>query len=405
MDAKHVLPSVLSFLVLFGLSGCAERDVPTVMAPTDASMTGSQWNSKPRASASMFISGHSLTDPLPEHLILIAQSMGTGIEWNRQSLPGSAIRIRTRGLGENEAAWGGYRTGANREGENMDVLSELRAPQTIGAPAYDVLLITEQHGLLGSLVWNDTVRYLRHYHDRFIEANPNGTTYLYAPWISLNDKSDPRRWIAYERLAAPIWQCIASRVNVALAHEGRADRIVTIPVALALAELIDRAISPEGIPGVSRMSVRDTVDALVSDDVHVSETGAYFVSLVTYSAVYRRSPVGSSFPVSISPEAALALQRFAWGFVDRFFRSYSPVSLNECRDRVVREFNSVYWSYERDIGFARDEGAVRALAKITKLRIQWRQLFGTLDSSNPFYFDPATNDQYWFREPDHGTSL
>ncbi len=279
----------------------------------------------------------------------------------------------------------------------------MKSPRTISAPRYDVLLITEQHGLLGSLVWNDTVRYLRHFHDRFIEANPTGTTYFYAPWIGLNDKSDPRRWIAYERLAAPIWQCVASRVNVALAHEGRTDRIVTIPVALALAELIDRAISPEGIPGVSRASVRDTVDSLVSDDVHVSETGAYFVSLVTYSAVYRRSPVGASSPVSIAPEAALALQRFAWDFVDRFFRNYSPVSLNECRDRVVREFNSVYWSYERDIGFAREEGAVGALAKVTKLRIQWRQLFSTPDSRNPFYFDPATNDSYWFREQDQST--
>jgi hypothetical protein len=285
----------------------------------------------------------------------------------------------------------------------MDVLSELRAPRTIRGPSYDVLLITEQHGLLGSLVWNDTVRYLRHYHDRFIEANPTGSTYFYAPWISLNDKSDPRRWIAYERMAAPIWQCIATRVNVALAHEGRPDRIITVPVALALAELIARATSQEGIPGVSRTTVRETVDSLITDGVHVSETGAYFISLVTYSAVYRRSSVGASFPASIAPEAALALQSFAWDFVDRFFRSYSPVSLNECRELVLRDFNAVYWSYERDIGFAREEGALRALAKITKLRIQWRQRFGTLDSNNPFYFDPATNHQYWFQAPDRST--
>ncbi len=103
MDAKRVLPSVFSFLALFSLSGCAGQDVPVVFAPADASVTGSRWNANPRASASLFISGHSLTDPLPEHLVPIAQSIGTSIEWNRQSLPGAAIRIRTRGFGENES--------------------------------------------------------------------------------------------------------------------------------------------------------------------------------------------------------------------------------------------------------------------------------------------------------------
>ena len=61
----------------------------------------------------------------------------------------------------------------------------------------------------------------------------------------------------------------------------------------------------------------------------------------------------------------------------------------------MRQFNSTYWAYERDIGFARDEGAVLAFAKVMRLRFQWKQLFGTLDTSNPFYFDAASNHQYW----------
>lgn len=390
---------ILPLAILSGVVGCHAKDEPKVSIQTDLSINGKPWDATPRSSAAVLISGHSLTDPLPDPLVAIAHTLGTTIEWNRQSVPGSSVRMRTRGLDESQGAWAGYRTGFNRDSENMDVLAELRLPRTIQAGKYDVLLITEQHGLLGTLVWNDTVRYLRHFHDRFIEANPLGNTYFYEPWISISDKSDPRQWIAYERAASPIWQCIATRVNVALAHEGRADRIVTIPAALALAELVERATTGGGVVGVSRGSVRETMDALFSDDVHVSSLGGYFVALVTYSSIYRRSPVGAGAPESVKPSAARALQELAWDFVLRHHAGYQPLSLEACRDRVVRQFNSAYWAYERDIGFARDEGALMAFAKVMRLRFQWKQLFGTLDSSNPFYFDAASNHRYWLPAP------
>lgn len=390
----------LPLALLSGVVGCRSQDEPKLGMPKDLSIIGTRWDATPRSSATVLISGHSLTDPLPDPLVAIAHSLGTTIEWNRQSVPGSSVRVRTRGLDESQGVWAGYRTGFNRDSENMDVLAELRSPRTINARKYDVLLITEQHGLLGTLVWNDTVRYLRHFHDRFIEANPSGSTYFYEPWISISDKSDPRKWITYERAASPIWQCIATRVNVALAHEGRTDRIVTIPAGLALAELVNRATTGAGLLDVSRGSVRETMDALISDDVHVSTLGGYFVSLVTYSSIYRRSPVGAGAPESVKLSTARALQEFAWDFVSRYYSSYQPLSLEECRERVVRQFNSAYWAYEHEIGFARDDGALQAFAKVVRLRFQWKQRFGTLDSSNPLYFDAATNHQYWLLGPE-----
>jgi len=156
----------------------------------------------------VFISGHSLTDqPLPSDLAAIAASLGHPLQWNRQYMVGSSIRARVRGAKAppGETGWSGYHQGSNRDSENMDVLAELRQPRTVTGGPYDVLLITEEHGLLGTMVWNDTVRYLRHYHDRFIDANPAGRTLFYESWLGLDDKNDPRRWIAYERAASPIW--------------------------------------------------------------------------------------------------------------------------------------------------------------------------------------------------------
>lgn len=350
-----------------------------------------------RTAASVLISGHSLTDPLPEPLVTIARSLGTTIEWNRQSVPGSSIRVRTRGVDETQGPWAGYRSGFNRDGENMDVLAELRAPRTISTARYDVLLITEQHGLLGTLVWNDTVRHLRHFHERFIEANPTGSTYFYAPWISLDDTSDPRRWIAYERAAAPIWECVATRVNTSLEHEGRPDRIVTIPAGLALAELVARATSAGGVPGVTRGSVRETIEALFIDGVHVSELGGYFVALVTYASIYQRSPLGAAAPPSIDAPTARALQQLAWDFVVAYYGNSRPLTLEQCRERIVSGFNQMYWSYQRDLGFAKEDGPLLAFAKVTRLRWQWQRRFGSLDSGNPFYFDAATDGDYWLR--------
>jgi hypothetical protein len=173
----------------------------------------------------LFVSGHSLVDePLPTYLAKIAHSLNTPIEWNRHYIVGSSIRVRVRGAQTAGGAqgWAGFHQGYSRGGENADLAAEINQPRLVGGP-YDTLLITEQHGLLGTLVWNDTVRYLRHYHDRFVAANPHLRTWFYESWFGIDNLDDPYRWIAYERSASPMWQCLATRINVSLTSEGRSD--------------------------------------------------------------------------------------------------------------------------------------------------------------------------------------
>ena len=350
----------------------------------------------------IFISGHSLVDqPLPSNLAAIAASLGTPVQWNRQYMVGSSLRARARGplAAAQTTTWEGYRQGDNRDGSGMDVLAELRAPKTVTGGAYDSLLITEQHGLLGTLLWNDSVRYLRHHHDRFIAANAKGRTWFYESWLSLDDKADPRRWIAYERAASPIWQCLATRVNVSLAAEGRGDRIEPLAAGAALAGLIERATQGAGLPGITVPGTRATVDRIVADQVHLTALGAYYMALVTYATMFDRSPLGAWSPGGIDAEAVKSLQTLAWDLVQAERKARRLLTLDECQDTLQSSFIATYWGYTRDTFWRPELGAARSWLRWVRHRVQWHWQLRNGGSENPFRYDAATDRSHWLPAP------
>jgi hypothetical protein len=331
----------------------------------------------------MFISGHSLTnEPLPSDLAAIASSFGLQLSWNRQHLEGSSIKQRSRGEASDDAPWTGYSQGFDRANRPIDVMAEFRRPVQHPNQPYDTLLITEQHSLLGSLVWNDTVRHLRDFHDRFIERSPNGLTYFYESWLSLDNKNDPKRWIAYEQAAAPVWRCIVQQTNVAIAAEGRRDRIRSLPAALALAGLIERATQGPGLPAITRESVRETVDSLVADDVHLTRLGNYYMALFTFAYVYRQSPNGAWHPADVTPEQARALQEVARTMAAQPQPATMPIV--ECRDYVRRSFLWTYLGYTDATHWRRERGFLGSLYFRLKLASQWLWLFFSDNPENPF---------------------
>jgi hypothetical protein len=356
-----------------------------------------------RNEATVFVSGHSLTDqPIPDYLEAIARSLGAAHVWNRQYVVGSSIQRRTRGENPQASDWPGYRQGDNKDGSDLDVVAELRSPKTTGGKPYDVLLITEMHGLLISYLWLDTVRMLRHYHDVFISGNPQGRTYFYESWLSLLNKSAPASWIAYERKASPIWQCAATRINISLEHAGRKDRITPLPAGLALAELIARATEGKGLPGITAGSPRETVDRFLSDDVHLTSLGKYYMALVSYAAIYGRSPVGAWAPDGVDGKQAEAMQQFAWSFISDFYARSRPLPLAECRKLIANEFNQSYWNYRLP------EQSWSPAALLREADAWWRrqrdirrsaQKFSAEDASNPFFFSPEIDASYWYPAP------
>jgi hypothetical protein len=347
-----------------------------------------------RDSARIFVSGHSLTDaPMPGDLARIARSLDTPAWVNHQMVIGSSIRARTRGV-DGSAPWSGYSQGVNREGEGMDVLAELRAPRTVPGP-YEVLLVTERHDLGGILAWEDPVRALRHLHERLIAANPQAQTYFYEPWSSVADLDRPGDWVAYERAATPLWQCLATRVNLSLEAEGRADRIRTVPAASALAHLVARAVDAPGLPGLSRPGApaSETLALLFTDRVHLTRLGSYYMALVNYAAIYGRSPVGAWAPEDIDAAQAQALQQVAWSFASAA-PAQPALSLPACRAQWQASFCDTFWDHWRGA----DAGWMDRL-RTWRHATQCRSHLSAETTDNPLFFDPAADRAIWWPAP------
>jgi hypothetical protein len=330
------------------------------------------------------ISGHSLTDdPLGEYMASVAQSLGTPMAWNQQIVLGSPIRARTRGTDVNDASFSGYRSGKNRGGSSgLNIAAELANPQTLGGERYDTLVLTERHDLASVLIWEDTVRYARHFHERLITGNARANSYLYHAWLDITNKDNPSAWIAYERAAAPAWQCVSARINQSLAGAGRSDRMAYLPAGLALANLVEQA-TRGSVAGVSGGSVRQTMDRLFSDNVHLTSIGSYYMALVTYSSVYRRSPVGAWAPSGVSAEQARSLQQVAWQSVANHYNSASTPSMSQCQALMREQYCAAFAGYKGDSNMLSG-----CLGK-----------FSTQSQDNPFYYNAASDASYWFPAP------
>ncbi len=351
----------------------------------------------PVASQRAFVSGHSLIDnPMPEYLAQIAASLGTPLQWNRQYMEGSSIRHRTRGRGRNEG-WDGYSSGSNRDGEGLDVIEEIRRPRATDGKPYDTLVITEQHGVLDALVLHDTVRYLRHYHDRFIDGNARGKTWFYEPWLGVIDKSKPARWIAYERAAAPMWQCIVTRVNTSLEAEGRPDRIQPLPASTALAALVERAVHGK-VNGFPAGDPRSALDMLFHDTVHLTRLGSYYMALSSYAALHARSPAGAWAPDEVNPRLAASLQGLAWELVSNEQASRTPLPLAAC-NAYMKQFTDLYVDHMRDDYWAQQGPSLHTTYRRWRHGLQWRWQLWRHFGGNAFSFDAASDRSRWFRAP------
>jgi hypothetical protein len=305
-----------------------------------------------RNRARVFYSGHSLLDsPIPEHVQELAASLGSDLNFNLQNIVGSPIRVRTRGENGSASGFPGYSQGKNRTGMNMNVVQELRAPRTIGAgERYDTLVITERHDILSVIEWENTVGYLRHYHDRLIEGNPQGSTLFYHTWLDI-DKNAPAAWIAHEKAALGAWECVSSKINLTLEAAGRPDRVRTLPGGAALVDLVEKIVAGQvrGLPGANTAA---RLNAIFDDDVHLTPTGSYYMAAVLYSAIFLKSPVGGRVPSGVPAEAAADFQRIAWTYVSNYYARPRPGerTMDECRTHIVQNVCASFWRLKAEPG-------------------------------------------------------
>jgi hypothetical protein len=171
-----------------------------------------------------------------------------------------------------------------------------------------ILVMTEAIPLLDNYRYNDTVGYASRFAEIALAARADTRVYVYETWHFRRDAG----WREQLRSDRALWERIVTELD---ARVGGAE-VLLVPGGTALGALVDEARAGRA-GGVQESQI-------FSDDIHMTSLGNYFIALVHYAVLYRRSPEGATgacrnrfgnpFPV-IPAEAAAAMQSIAWGVV------------------------------------------------------------------------------------------
>ncbi len=312
--------------------------------------------SDPRSSANVYWVGHSLIShrdiydssarTIFELVGDFARAQGHGYDYFRHTTPGAPL------------SW------------NWNQVPELRNELTSNGGAYDVMVLTEGISLTETIRWHFSPFYSRRFQCAFQNTSPSGEAYVYESWHHLYASDpelnypDPHVWDWRARLDEdrPRWEQLADQAYDGTAttpdhsyYSGAGDctpanRMRLIPVGTALAALYDRMQSPRpgddfqgftihhfvqngftnwpaewpvsaseagSVDWRSRWSSLSTMRGGQLDDIHPSARGAYFVALVHYATIYRRSPIGLPLANGVSAELGRIMQETAWEVVSR----------------------------------------------------------------------------------------
>jgi hypothetical protein len=197
----------------------------------------------------------------------MAQARGHTVSYQLQMGLGSSIRVRL------QCPWNGQqRDACNIQYRVQDEL--------VRSGVYDTLVLAENHNILGSIANSHSTSMARVMYDLFTAGNPDGEAWLYENWLE-RDNPDMDALLARIARERAAWDCVASRVN---STRGSRKPMKVLPASTALAALI-QAIRAGSVPGI-------TETQLFADNVHLTNEGNYFISLLDYAVIFRRSPVG-----------------------------------------------------------------------------------------------------------------
>lgn len=310
----------------------------------------------PRDSANVYFVGHSLISHrdwrhpsariIPEVLEDLARAGGQGFGHFRHSTPGAPL------------SW------------NWNSVPELRQEIENNAAAYDTMVVTEGIFLDAAYMWHRSPFFARRFFCTLVNARPDAELFVYETWHHVY-ASDPDGnypaphvydWVSRIEEDRPRWERIVDEAASGATptpdsyYRGAGDcegtlRVRLIPAGTALAELQRRIaggedwggltihnmiqngyrdwpaewpVSPADAPGVdyrSRIAGLSTYESRELDDIHHGREMAYYISLVMYATIYRRSPVGLPAGNGVSPDIARRMQELVWDIVTRDPRS------------------------------------------------------------------------------------
>ncbi len=175
-----------------------------------------------------------------------------------------------------------------------------------------------------------------------LEGNLDARTYFYHSWLDV-DKADPQIWIEYERDALVAWECVSTKVNLTLESDGLPMTVRAIPAGCALTNMVEAALAGS-IPELSG-SPQEVLDAIFSDNVHLTPLGSHYVGAFTYASIFHKFPEGADVPDGVSAATSQALLAMAWEQVGAYAaRSDGGVhAMDACREHVRDDVCPTFW--------------------------------------------------------------
>jgi hypothetical protein len=194
---------------------------------------------------------------------------------------------------------------------------------------YTALVLTEAQSFQSNLMYNDGIGHGRKFDELARRASPNVKTYCYETWNEVKD-SNYAAWRQTINVDRPFWEKMAGGI--------RPDSLI-VPGGQAMAALYDALLRGP----VGRLT---NISQVFNDNIHLTNTGNYYIALVMYATLFKMSPEGlpdvSSGPfqqsVRVETDAAtrLALQRLAWQVVRSYRLANVTVSTAEvAKKRVI----------------------------------------------------------------------
>jgi len=243
--------------------------------------------------------GHSLVNTeMPAMLQSIAASLGCAVQAEVQLRSGACLQV----------SW--HRQGAF---EGID------ARAALASGAYDALVMTEAVDLDDMLRWMQPAEHASLFQALAVAHRPDVRVFLYETW---HDRALVRRTL-YAAPRAAGWRQFLDEdlgkwegIAVGAAERTGLPRMALVPAGQALARLADACRRGE-VPGVADEG------SLFADGIHLMPLGNYFVALVQFATLLRRSPAGATpNPVgadgvqhTFAPATAAALQQLAWAAI------------------------------------------------------------------------------------------
>ncbi|MBO6516385.1 MAG: hypothetical protein JJ975_07520 [Bacteroidia bacterium] len=241
----------------------------------------------------------------------------------------------------------------NWENPDKGEVGNYRADLATGT--YNHLIVTEAVPLINHLTWSNSYNMADSFYSYLNRFASNPTFFVYETWHCINsgrpegcnwDDNDTIPWRKRLDQDRTRWEGIADSVL----KRNLGGEVYLVPGGQAMALLFDEIES-------GHMTGMTKIEDAFHDDIHLNDTGSYYMACVMYATLFRKSPEGRTVDTDHqwgsynSPGTILGkqLQELAWRVVCDYDRSGVDCSTNSINNHELNELSIKWLEYELEL--------------------------------------------------------